>query len=422
MLLIRYISCCVVIFGILTISVGLGVVGYFLYVGEISGIEDQWLKVLAIVVWILDVVFLVCMACLCDHIALAFDILDATGDVIGELCCLPFVPTMSFFLGVGFVAFWIWSSTTVFSEIGMFVYKSTPDDLIGLTILEQTVGETYMQFEGPKNLLDYPIFWICLSFGILNIQVLIYFNYYVCVGAASEWYFARYEEGNTTKVRGSSEDELDEWPLCKATWRGIRYNFGTICFAAIVMTVLWTLKVFILFTERAFGRKNRCAKCVGMCLSCAIYIINLFNRRALILTGMQGIAFCPAGLKALNLMNTNLARTTIVYFVGGAVIILGKISVVVITMTLCILILEARGEFEDVPEIIIPLVAVAMISYIIASLFLNVFDNVVDAIFFCLLIDEKYGNGVAQYAPPRIKKLLNKHKDVGDYISKTDVA
>jgi len=230
-------------------------------------------------------------------------------------------------------------------------------------------------------------------------------------GAVSEWYFSRYmniKNNKGPKIRGEGEDELSTSPICSSLWRFVRFNMGTVIFASCVMALIETIRVFVEYVQQHSGNDNCFTSCLSKMLCCCMWFVDHINRHGLIMTAMQGYAFCPSVRMSSQLIWNNLFRVAVVHAVGGLAVKVGMLAVVGVTAALSAITLQQMQS--EVEYIAIPIVGVVVISFFVSSLFLGVFDNAVDVIFLCFLVDEKlYDN--ANFAPEDLREFLANHME-----------
>lgn len=406
-LLIKYLACCVIVVSVVTITVGGIGTGYFLFTESGTQFGDTQ-RVFAYVIWFLVAVFLLLIFCMIQKIHLALEIIDAAVHVITDmmqLLCLPFLPMI---LGLVFMAFWMAGLLYIYASFGTLISVTSPPDLVGITIQGQYIDDTYQQYQRSTDWFSNTT-WLCIFFLFVNLQFFVYFNYYVEAGAISEWYFSRYLNTNVNsgpKIRGEREDELSESPVCSAIWRFLRYNIGTVVFAATVIGLIDTIRVMIEYMQYQTTKDNCLVQCISKMLCCCIWVIDFINRHGLILCAMQGYAFCPGARRSSKLIWDNLARVAIVQAVGGLAVKVAILAVVGGTATFCVLVLWQQ---QVVTQMAIPVLAASVIAFVVSSLFLGVLDNAVDVVFLCYLVDEQVTN--AEFAPEDLRVFLDKHAD-----------
>jgi len=414
-LLIKYVACCVVIISVSIVTLGGAATGYFLFTESLGADYGANQRIVAYIIWSLVVLFLIVICCLAQRIYLALEIIDAAVDVITDMVQLLFLPFLPMILGLAFISFWIVGLLYIHASFGTLESASTPSEVVGITIQGQYIDETYMQYQASDDWFSNTT-WACVFFLFINLQFIIYFNYYVNAGAISEWYFSRYQnlrENRGPKIRGDAEDELGSSPICDAICRFLRYNVGTVVFAAFVIAVIETLKAFVEYIRSHTQGDTCCMQVISKMLCCCICCVDFLNRQALIMSAMQGYAFCPGAQYSSKLIWNNLARVAIVQVVGGLAVKVGVLAVVGGTAAFCVLALQWQQQVE---HLTIPVITAVVIALIVSSLFLGVIDNAVDVVFFCFLVDENFYDQ-AQYAPEDLKLFLYKHSKTSEEIA-----
>ena len=95
----------------------------------------------------------------------------------------------------------------------------------------------------------------------------------------------------------------------------------------------------------------------------------------------------------------NVGRTAMVDAVSKYSEIFGRIVIALLNTGLSIVIMKYVPYYEDnLSSYFLPSVIIFVISYIIAAMFMMVFEVAVEAIFLCYLVDEEVNNGNARFA------------------------
>jgi len=393
-----------------------------LEIGEIENQKTQ--KWIAGLLWACIGLFTCFVGCCCGRIELAIEVVEASMHCISEMpamfifCLVNGSVALLFFAGWSIALIWM-ASIKVESVI-------TPSTLVGLTIQGQTIGETYKKFDWQGNEdTSFGIsndFLLVLHFVYLYLMIdfLLYLTYTILASVMGDWYFTRRvdrKSKNSPKVRGSRQDELGNHPILDAIWRTLRYNAGTIVFAAVCLTIVQAVRAFLQWIEDKVSHQgaNCFAKVVfgiiRCCLCCCQKCLDFFNRHALIYTAVYGYAFCPAGVRAFKIVWENFARVAVVHMVGGLVSKFGKLAIILGTCAgATVLMLFVSPWDETISYIIVPLVIVFVMAYTIACIFMSVFEIAVDVIFMCYLIDVKTF-GEAKYADWAHHAFLDRHRE-----------
>jgi len=132
------------------------------------------------------------------------------------------------------------------------------------------------------------------------------------------------------------------------------------------------------------------------------------NHNAFVWTAIYGDSFIPAACSSFALVWSNLARLAAVNMVGDFLLFLGKILVALLTTG--IMAIAIQQEYADsVSSLVMPAVLIFIISYLVASLFMVIFDTTIDTIFLCFLIDEKFNKNGQMLAPPSLVALVESY-------------
>lgn len=99
--------------------------------------------------------------------------------------------------------------------------------------------------------------------------------------------------------------------------------------------------------------------------------------------------------------------------VGEVFTVLGNMFIGISSTAIGYTILTQIGHFSDnIVSPIIPTLGFLIISFVIGSLFMNVYGMAVDSILMCYIVDSELNrsNGGAKSVPPSLKEFLNEYK------------
>jgi choline transporter-like protein 2/4/5 len=124
------------------------------------------------------------------------------------------------------------------------------------------------------------------------------------------------------------------------------------------------------------------------------------------MTAVQGTSFCKSCGDGFALLTRNALRIGILAFIGEFAVIVGKLFIAAFTtMVAYYLMVEttATSVFRtDQP--LIPAVLIFIASWIIGSLFMQVYSQTINTLMICFIIDEEMNNGEAQHATRGLQK------------------
>jgi choline transporter-like protein 2/4/5 len=240
-------------------------------------------------------------------------------------------------------------------------------------------------------------------------QFLFYFGYLVTAGTIAGWYFApRNKKGRKILLTA---------PTLRSCGRTLRYHVGTVAFGSLIIAIFQTIRAIVLYTASLTKDENDenflkklCNACLFCCLKCVQCCLDKVNKHAFIWTAIWGDSFLVASCSSFALIWRNLARVAALNVVSHFLFILGKIMVALMATGLVGIVMEKQEPWASaVYSPILPLLAMFIISYAIASLFMLVFAATVDTIFICFLVDEETHERGEMLAPESLRKLVDKY-------------
>lgn len=251
------------------------------------------------------------------------------------------------------------------------------------------------------------IFWIMAFF--------ISANEFAIICSASTWYFSRKDIPDDDGIPGDSD-------VSKGLWWTYRYHFGSIAFGSLVLALVWFIKAIFEYignkVNDATGGNafTRCLLgCIFCCIDCFDRFLRFLTTNAFIYMAISSENFCESALNAFCLILKNAAKFSFVETIAKVFMFMCKISIACLT-TICgyFLMLVMIPENTPVTDIWWPLIVIFCISYIIALVFISVFDVGALTILQCYLIDldiAKQHNLDPKHIPPTLEKFLHLHED-----------
>lgn len=351
--------------------------------------------------------FLLVVCALWTRIKIAIEVAKEAGRAIDDMKCIVCFPIIPFFIGGGYVVFWIALAMYIFS-VSNKIQRPTPT----FRGLNNTFGANYTDREWDQ---EYQRAFAFHFFHFLwTVQLFIYFTFMVTAGAVAEWYFTPYQDGR--KPRGEGPDLLTNYPVRNSVYRTLRFHLGTLALGALIIAIIQFIRAMVHYMEEKakLGKENPVKKavlcCIKCCLWCAECCLDKINKNAFVWTAIWGDAFGTAACSAFSLIWRNLLRVAAVDLVGEYLMLLGKVLVAICTTGICALIFISYPYYtENMSSIIMPCVVIFIVSFFIASLFMVVFETTMDTTFFCFLVDEEHNKGAGKMlAAPGLIQLVDK--------------
>ena len=144
--------------------------------------------------------------------------------------------------------------------------------------------------------------------------------------------------------------------------------------------------------EKSGASENSLVKCAIWCCRCYMDCFHRFvkylNENAYIQIALSSENFCPAALSAFTLALKNAGTFLIVDGIGTLIRFLGKMTICISNTYLGYLIITYESTLkEDIDNPIVILCVIFILSWALASIFMEVYSTVSLAILQCLYAD-----------------------------------
>jgi len=374
-----------------------------------------WTGVIAL---ILDLLFIITMCCLRKRIELAVELVGEASRALGALVWLIFFPFLHLVLLIGFFTFWIIVLMYIFS-----VNKETQEDIpsdpssIQTCVIPKSLADlygtgTFLDEDWDQSVVE-NVLWYHIFMGFWFYEFLHYWGYMVKAGAYAEWYFSPWvDDGNFDKKEMNTST-----PILNNVWRVTRYHLGTIAFGSLIIAIINTIRAALMY---ALGKTEdsewSIAKCIYSCLQCILSCIECcidkINKDGFIFTIIYGMPFCPASVKAFDMNMAHLADVGAVTIVSSIFIRMGKVVITVVTTGVLLFAIQYLGIFDDhaLSSLMLPFAAISIISWGIASVFLDIFETGIETIFVCYIAEIDNG-GNKKFAHPDLTGIFDRNSE-----------
>jgi len=357
--------------------------------------QMMYIMLLALIVSGIACLVLLCMTiCLCKQIRIAVGIIEAACEAVQQMPLIVFFPLVSYFVMLVFILYWVIVAAYMASS-GDYVR----DDLTGVYTME---FEEDMQ----KAMLYH-------FFGLLwNMAFIRHMTILILAGAFGTWYWTSQED----KKAGNFYPR----PILGSVWRSIFYHTGTVAFGSFIIAVLQMIQYVLEYIKKK--QDSEYLKCIISYIQCLVKcferLMEKLSQLAYIVTACKGNMFCTAAWESFGFLWRHMGQQVVVTWISAFLMILGKLFIVCTTVGIGFLL---AGTNEDLSSPYILLICVAIIAYIVACLFLGVFDNGIDVILVCFCW-EKDANGAmvnaenerTLYGTPGLTKFIEGAKAVAD--------
>jgi len=405
---------------ILMITIGGFFITYSLYISSTNATDANTKltqQVFGAVFGAATIIFILITIFLRERIQIAIEVIVVAGKALEDLPLLVWFPFSFAVVPTAFAILWVVVTAFMFS-MSTTEEMPTPERIRGITIGNHlnSYGEIF-----PANYtkIDYES-TIEYKFGfhffmfLWIVQFSVYWLYTVIAGAIGDWYFSRKGEDGQ-RLRGEKPDQLSKRPIWGSVVRTTWYHSGSIAFGACIIAVIQFIRSCLAYFEKQMGKEGswmqkycmRLLHCILWCLECCMDAI---NKRALILIALKGDPFCVAAPRAFKIIWENLVRVSVMCLFTGIVILVGKLCVCFFTSGV-VLVLYYYFE-ENLDGVLLAAGVIIIMSWVIGSTFMTVFETAVDTVFMCFLLDEKHNKKSRNmFAEQELRDIVDKYEE-----------
>lgn len=138
------------------------------------------------------------------------------------------------------------------------------------------------------------------------------------------------------------------------------------------------------------------------------------SKNALIWTAIWGDGFLTSACSSFDLIWRHLRKVAALNAVSTSLMFMGKITIAFVTTGVCAYGLTVGSPHPSIetPQIatpVAPAVVIFMLSYVIAALFMNIFETTIETTLLCFLVDCEHGKDGEMFASRGLVKLVQRH-------------
>jgi len=251
---------------------------------------------------------------------------------------------------------------------------------------------------------DSYITWVFLFmlFGIFWILAFLdAIQKFVVAATTCIWYFS----GNGS----DNADKKGTVSMCMTFKWAIFYHMGTMAFGGFLIALVSMVKVIFEYfakkAEASGATKNPLVKAIVCCARCAIclldHCVKFINKNAYIQCALFSTTFCKSAQEGFYLFIRHSGKFTGIDITGLLISLLGKGIIIALNVYITILCLKSYNVSQ--PYVIS--IIVGVISFVIATLFLSIFEFSSMAILHCFILDSDVGGSTK--TPDSLKEFLD---------------
>jgi len=212
-------------------------------------------------------------------------------------------------------------------------------------------------------------------------------------GTVCGWYFTGEDDIGRRKQK-------DKFPVLASMYRTLRYHLGSIAFGSFLIAAVQMARLALEYLDsqtKKAQEKSRLVrilmKCFKCCLACFERCVKYLTRNAYIFVAFRGHSFFGAAKEVFFLIKENMAQMGVVGVISHYLMILGKFLLMGISTVICYFWLEYDKNYDTVTTLFTPIITEALVAFVIASVFLQVYSVAIDTILICYCEDIKLNDG-----------------------------
>ncbi|XP_037105545.1 choline transporter-like protein 5 [Syngnathus acus] len=219
--------------------------------------------------------------------------------------------------------------------------------------------------------------------------------------------------------------DIPAGPLAASFKRTLQYHIGSLAFGALILSLVQMVRIILEYLDKKLKHgQNRCARfmmsCLKYCFWCLERFIKFLNKNAYIMIAIHGKNFCTSSKNAFFLLMRNVIRVAVLDKVTDFLLFLGKLLIAGTVGALAFFFFTRKipfikGQAPTLNYYWVPLVAVILLSYLVAHGFFSVYSMCVETLFLCFCEDLERNDGSfakPYFMSPELCKILGKSNEV----------
>ncbi|XP_041369182.1 choline transporter-like protein 4 isoform X2 [Gigantopelta aegis] len=378
--------------------------------------KDTWLA-FGIILILIMVILLLILLCTCSKIRMAIALIKECSRAMGHMFSVLFWPLIPFAMLIAFCAYWLASMVFISSMSRSEFYSTTNKTNDGVNYMldripckpndlseENNICE-FVKYGGTEYVTYMQVFMCVMLFWIINFIIAL--NEVVVSGSFSSYYWAFHKP-----------KDIPNFPVAASCWRAFRYHVGSIAFGSLIITIVQVIRVILETIEnRVKGAENAAAKfvlkCFTWCFWCLEKFLKQLSSTAYVMMAMHGTNFCVSAKNGLKLRINNVVGSIVVESTSSFMIFICKFLLTVTVFFVSSAWFQGdipilKRDIPDLNSYFSPVICLTITSFIIVSIFLNIYNMGVSTLFLCFLRDQEINDG-SEAKPYYMTKSLEEH-------------
>jgi hypothetical protein len=247
-----------------------------------------------------------------------------------------------------------------------------------------------------------------LLFGFLWIFTFLgHQSNYITMVSAATYYF----DSNESKDGSAS--------VCTGFSFAYVKNVGSIALGSLILTIIKILRFIVETLAEADGEGDRVKKLIACiakcCMACLESLIEHLTNTAYAYMAVSGDSFCESAWNGFIINLKHLAKFVFALQISSLFVFMGVIAITCVNTGIGFLLAEYMiKDSEKVTNMVPSLIVFAIVSFIIAIVFLGNFEDAVRATLICFAVDSDLHDGKPKFGPKSYHDKLAKIYDYGD--------
>lgn len=392
-------------FGIAVVAKGTQIFNNWKVDPSHSANELKTLRAFNITFAVLSIVWFLLMCAFYKAINMAIKCVSMGADAINEMQMMVFIPFLQiggfvlFLIPMIYYCLFIASDGTFTPYFGTVTFgtKTIPN-----VLLYRTYEVDHSNKSGAKfGFLFFVMLWTMNFIANLGSMVIAH--------AVATWYFTQPKD---RAAAINNRNILSSYKLV------LRFHMGTVAFGSLLIAIIQYARAVALYMQRKVSKnflqktwvKIACC-CMHTCLCCLECCMKFISRNAYIQSAIYGTPFCESAKNSFVMIAQNMMRIGAILVTSEGALFIGKCFTTVVATGASYLYLvnyyKTPGHAIYSPAG--PSILVAIISWMTATMFMDVLHMSIDTVFHCFIADETSNNGKAVFAGAGIGKFVDDH-------------
>jgi choline transporter-like protein 2/4/5 len=241
--------------------------------------------------------------------------------------------------------------------------------------------------------------WYLLFTYFWSSQFIIAVGQIVVAMCVAKWYFCR------------DKSSISSGTVFQSIKDSLYYHTGTAAFGSLIIAIIKMIRAAIAYAQKKAKQSgSKVAQAVLCALQCYMWCMEkcmkFLNKNAYIQTAIFGTHFCASAKNAFFLILRNIARIGACTIVSEFVIIIGKMFICSVTGGCAYFLMDSAEEL-DLHYIYAPVTMVMILSWFVASMFMNIFGMAISTILQCFVADEEMFDSGTRFATSELASFID---------------